>query len=130
MGSTLCSTQFYYSGLYSMTVGYILFYYSRFYSVLLQWVLFPVLFCSTTLGSILGSILFYNYNLYSVVLQWHLLCALLQWVLLCFSDEGPYGKHSGGSRPPDGTLAIRRQSIPGNTQTNAYTLEMRGWAII
>ncbi|XP_030210552.1 glutamate receptor-interacting protein 1 isoform X4 [Gadus morhua] len=27
-------------------------------------------------------------------------------------DEGPYGKHSGGSRPPDGTLAIRRQSIP------------------
>uniref|UniRef100_A0A8C5FNM9 PDZ domain-containing protein n=1 Tax=Gadus morhua TaxID=8049 RepID=A0A8C5FNM9_GADMO len=36
----------------------------------------------------------------------------MTWVLLCFSDEGPYGKHSGGSRPPDGTLAIRRQSIP------------------
>nr|XP_043872192.1 glutamate receptor-interacting protein 1 isoform X12 [Solea senegalensis] len=27
-------------------------------------------------------------------------------------DEGPYGKHSVGSRPPDGALAIRRQSIP------------------
>ncbi|XP_034382413.1 glutamate receptor-interacting protein 1 isoform X1 [Cyclopterus lumpus] len=27
-------------------------------------------------------------------------------------DEGPYGKHSAGSRPPDGALAIRRQSIP------------------
>uniref|UniRef100_A0A3P9H5R8 Glutamate receptor interacting protein 1 n=1 Tax=Oryzias latipes TaxID=8090 RepID=A0A3P9H5R8_ORYLA len=27
-------------------------------------------------------------------------------------DEGPYTKHSGGSRPPDGALAIRRQSIP------------------
>uniref|UniRef100_A0A3P8Y9T9 PDZ domain-containing protein n=1 Tax=Esox lucius TaxID=8010 RepID=A0A3P8Y9T9_ESOLU len=29
-----------------------------------------------------------------------------------FSDEGPYTKHSNPSRPPDGTLAIRRQSIP------------------
>ncbi|XP_030575658.1 glutamate receptor-interacting protein 1 isoform X3 [Archocentrus centrarchus] len=27
-------------------------------------------------------------------------------------DEGPYTKHSAGSRPPDGALAIRRQSIP------------------
>uniref|UniRef100_A0A3P8PHS9 PDZ domain-containing protein n=1 Tax=Astatotilapia calliptera TaxID=8154 RepID=A0A3P8PHS9_ASTCA len=26
--------------------------------------------------------------------------------------EGPYTKHSAGSRPPDGALAIRRQSIP------------------
>ncbi|KAE8281179.1 Glutamate receptor-interacting protein 1 [Larimichthys crocea] len=28
-------------------------------------------------------------------------------------NEGPYTKHSAGSRPPDGALAIRRQSIPG-----------------
>ncbi len=34
-------------------------------------------------------------------------------VFLCFSDEGPYTKHSNPSRPPDGALAIRRQSIPG-----------------
>ncbi|XP_024913938.1 glutamate receptor-interacting protein 1 [Cynoglossus semilaevis] len=27
-------------------------------------------------------------------------------------DEGPYTKHSSGSRPSDGALAIRRQSIP------------------
>ncbi|XP_037551948.1 glutamate receptor-interacting protein 1 [Nematolebias whitei] len=27
-------------------------------------------------------------------------------------DEGPYAKHSAGSRPPDRALAIRRQSIP------------------
>ncbi|XP_028426239.1 glutamate receptor-interacting protein 1 isoform X2 [Perca flavescens] len=27
-------------------------------------------------------------------------------------DEGPYTKHSAGARPPDGALAIRRQSIP------------------
>ncbi|XP_074482001.1 glutamate receptor-interacting protein 1 isoform X8 [Sebastes fasciatus] len=27
-------------------------------------------------------------------------------------NEGPYAKHSAGSRPPDGALAIRRQSIP------------------
>ncbi|XP_077565616.1 glutamate receptor-interacting protein 1 isoform X3 [Stigmatopora nigra] len=27
-------------------------------------------------------------------------------------DEGPYAKHSAGSRPSDGALAIRRQSIP------------------
>ncbi|XP_057710553.1 glutamate receptor-interacting protein 1 isoform X2 [Corythoichthys intestinalis] len=27
-------------------------------------------------------------------------------------DEGPYTKHSAGSRPSDGALAIRRQSIP------------------
>ncbi|XP_077449735.1 glutamate receptor-interacting protein 1 isoform X2 [Stigmatopora argus] len=27
-------------------------------------------------------------------------------------DEGPYGKHPAGSRPSDGALAIRRQSIP------------------
>ncbi|XP_034143790.1 glutamate receptor-interacting protein 1 isoform X17 [Esox lucius] len=27
-------------------------------------------------------------------------------------NEGPYTKHSNPSRPPDGTLAIRRQSIP------------------
>uniref|UniRef100_A0A4W6D002 Glutamate receptor interacting protein 1 n=1 Tax=Lates calcarifer TaxID=8187 RepID=A0A4W6D002_LATCA len=33
-------------------------------------------------------------------------------VFLCVSDEGPYTKHSAGSRPPDGALAIRRQSIP------------------
>uniref|UniRef100_A0A8C2F5V0 Glutamate receptor interacting protein 1 n=1 Tax=Cyprinus carpio TaxID=7962 RepID=A0A8C2F5V0_CYPCA len=33
-------------------------------------------------------------------------------VFLCFSDEGPYTKHSNPSRPPDGALAIRRQSIP------------------
>uniref|UniRef100_A0A3Q2V5D5 Glutamate receptor interacting protein 1 n=1 Tax=Haplochromis burtoni TaxID=8153 RepID=A0A3Q2V5D5_HAPBU len=30
----------------------------------------------------------------------------------CVPDEGPYTKHSAGSRPPDGALAIRRQSIP------------------
>uniref|UniRef100_A0A3Q1JSG4 PDZ domain-containing protein n=1 Tax=Anabas testudineus TaxID=64144 RepID=A0A3Q1JSG4_ANATE len=34
------------------------------------------------------------------------------YVLLCVSDEGPYTKHSAGSRPSDGALAIRRQSIP------------------
>lgn len=28
-------------------------------------------------------------------------------------DDGPYTKHTGGSRTPDGALAIRRQSIPG-----------------
>ncbi|KAI7791706.1 glutamate receptor-interacting protein 1 [Triplophysa rosa] len=28
------------------------------------------------------------------------------------ADEGPYTKHSNPSRPPDGALAIRRQSIP------------------
>ncbi|MCJ8743377.1 hypothetical protein PDJAM_G00093310 [Pangasius djambal] len=28
------------------------------------------------------------------------------------TDEGPYTKHSNPSRPPDGALAIRRQSIP------------------
>uniref|UniRef100_A0A3Q3PZ74 PDZ domain-containing protein n=1 Tax=Monopterus albus TaxID=43700 RepID=A0A3Q3PZ74_MONAL len=33
-------------------------------------------------------------------------------VFLCVSDEGPYTKHSTGSRPSDGALAIRRQSIP------------------
>ncbi|KAE8281177.1 Glutamate receptor-interacting protein 1 [Larimichthys crocea] len=33
-------------------------------------------------------------------------------VLEVFRDEGPYTKHSAGSRPPDGALAIRRQSIP------------------
>ncbi|XP_047246348.1 glutamate receptor-interacting protein 1 isoform X4 [Girardinichthys multiradiatus] len=27
-------------------------------------------------------------------------------------NDGPYTKHSAGSRPPDGALAIRRQSIP------------------
>ncbi|XP_056223690.1 glutamate receptor-interacting protein 1 isoform X6 [Seriola aureovittata] len=27
-------------------------------------------------------------------------------------NEGPYTKHSAGSRPPEGALAIRRQSIP------------------
>lgn len=32
---------------------------------------------------------------------------------VCVSDEGPYTKHSAGSRTPDGALAIRRQSIPG-----------------
>uniref|UniRef100_A0A674NSF1 Glutamate receptor interacting protein 1 n=1 Tax=Takifugu rubripes TaxID=31033 RepID=A0A674NSF1_TAKRU len=31
---------------------------------------------------------------------------------LLISDEGPYSKHSAGSRTPDGALAIRRQSIP------------------
>lgn len=36
------------------------------------------------------------------------------------SDEGPYTKHSSGSRPSDGALAIRRQSIPGSTQTNTF----------
>lgn len=35
-------------------------------------------------------------------------------VFVCVSDEGPYTKHSAGSRTPDGALAIRRQSIPGN----------------
>lgn len=35
-------------------------------------------------------------------------------VFLRVSDEGPYTKHSTGSRTPDGALAIRRQSIPGN----------------
>lgn len=33
---------------------------------------------------------------------------------LLISDEGPYTKHSAGSRTPDGALAIRRQSIPGD----------------
>lgn len=35
-------------------------------------------------------------------------------------DEGPYTKHSAGSRTPDGALAIRRQSIPG---------ELRRWSL-
>ncbi|XP_061524518.1 glutamate receptor-interacting protein 1 isoform X3 [Phycodurus eques] len=30
----------------------------------------------------------------------------------CCHDEGPYSKDSAGSRPSDGALAIRRQSIP------------------
>ena len=30
-------------------------------------------------------------------------------------DEAPYTKHSAGSRGADGALAIRRQSIPGET---------------
>ncbi|KAK3544237.1 hypothetical protein QTP86_008335 [Hemibagrus guttatus] len=30
-------------------------------------------------------------------------------------DEGPYTKHSNPSRPPDGALAIRRQSIPAKS---------------
>ncbi|KAI3366450.1 hypothetical protein L3Q82_000473 [Scortum barcoo] len=29
-----------------------------------------------------------------------------------YRNEGPYTKHSAGARPPDGALAIRRQSIP------------------
>uniref|UniRef100_A0A3Q1H9K0 Glutamate receptor interacting protein 1 n=1 Tax=Acanthochromis polyacanthus TaxID=80966 RepID=A0A3Q1H9K0_9TELE len=33
-------------------------------------------------------------------------------LFVCVADEGPYTKHSAGSRPPDGALAIRRQSIP------------------
>ncbi|KAG9342319.1 hypothetical protein JZ751_016821 [Albula glossodonta] len=33
-------------------------------------------------------------------------------------DEGPYTKHSNPSRPPEGALAIRRQSIPDNTVEN------------
>lgn len=35
-------------------------------------------------------------------------------------DDGPYTKHTGGSRTPDGALAIRRQSIPG---------ELRRWSL-
>lgn len=43
------------------------------------------------------------------------LCVVVKCLLvfLCFADEGPYTKHSNPSRPPDGALAIRRQSIPG-----------------
>uniref|UniRef100_A0A3Q1CE92 PDZ domain-containing protein n=1 Tax=Amphiprion ocellaris TaxID=80972 RepID=A0A3Q1CE92_AMPOC len=39
---------------------------------------------------------------------------LLELVKVCnqLEDIGPYTKHSAGSRPPDGALAIRRQSIP------------------
>uniref|UniRef100_A0A8P4GNY0 PDZ domain-containing protein n=1 Tax=Dicentrarchus labrax TaxID=13489 RepID=A0A8P4GNY0_DICLA len=37
---------------------------------------------------------------------------IVMFVFHCVSDEGPYTKHSAGSRPPDGALAIRRQSIP------------------
>uniref|UniRef100_A0A8C9V550 Glutamate receptor interacting protein 1 n=1 Tax=Scleropages formosus TaxID=113540 RepID=A0A8C9V550_SCLFO len=31
---------------------------------------------------------------------------------LCSPDEGPYSKPSNSSKPPDGALAVRRQSIP------------------
>ncbi|KAI4876063.1 hypothetical protein NFI96_030115 [Prochilodus magdalenae] len=41
------------------------------------------------------------------------LCGVSQ-AFRCDVDEGPYTKHSNPSRPPDGALAIRRQSIPGN----------------
>nr|XP_043872190.1 glutamate receptor-interacting protein 1 isoform X10 [Solea senegalensis] len=39
-------------------------------------------------------------------------------------NEGPYGKHSVGSRPPDGALAIRRQSIPVGVD------EFRGCSVV
>ncbi|XP_054878021.1 glutamate receptor-interacting protein 1 isoform X4 [Poeciliopsis prolifica] len=41
-------------------------------------------------------------------------------------DEGPYTKHSAGSRPPDGALAIRRQSIPGP----CFPDEFRGCTVV
>lgn len=30
-----------------------------------------------------------------------------------FADESPYTKSASQTKPPDGTLAVRRQSIPG-----------------
>ncbi|XP_054878018.1 glutamate receptor-interacting protein 1 isoform X1 [Poeciliopsis prolifica] len=41
-------------------------------------------------------------------------------------NEGPYTKHSAGSRPPDGALAIRRQSIPGP----CFPDEFRGCTVV
>ncbi|XP_036004808.1 glutamate receptor-interacting protein 1 isoform X3 [Fundulus heteroclitus] len=41
-------------------------------------------------------------------------------------NEGPYTKHSAGSRPPDGALAIRRQSIPGI----CFPDEFRGCTVV
>ncbi|KAK1789999.1 hypothetical protein P4O66_002316 [Electrophorus voltai] len=44
------------------------------------------------------------------------------------SDEGPYTKHSNPSRPPDGALAIRRQSIPARTSARLFHLQPEGYA--
>ncbi|XP_016518072.1 glutamate receptor-interacting protein 1 isoform X5 [Poecilia formosa] len=41
-------------------------------------------------------------------------------------DEGPYTKHPAGSRPPDGALAIRRQSIP----VTCFSEEFRGCTVV
>ncbi|XP_017158217.1 glutamate receptor-interacting protein 1 isoform X7 [Poecilia reticulata] len=41
-------------------------------------------------------------------------------------DEGPYTKHPAGSRPPDGALAIRRQSIP----VTCFSDEFRGCTVV
>ncbi|XP_023206039.1 glutamate receptor-interacting protein 1 isoform X3 [Xiphophorus maculatus] len=41
-------------------------------------------------------------------------------------NEGPYTKHSAGSRPPDGALAIRRQSIP----VTCFSDEFRGCTVV
>ncbi|XP_055368078.1 glutamate receptor-interacting protein 1 isoform X14 [Betta splendens] len=47
------------------------------------------------------------------------------------SDEGPYTKHSAGSRPSDGALAIRRQSIPARTCTSYCDVdEFRGCSVV
>ncbi|XP_016518068.1 glutamate receptor-interacting protein 1 isoform X1 [Poecilia formosa] len=41
-------------------------------------------------------------------------------------NEGPYTKHPAGSRPPDGALAIRRQSIP----VTCFSEEFRGCTVV
>ncbi|XP_017158218.1 glutamate receptor-interacting protein 1 isoform X8 [Poecilia reticulata] len=41
-------------------------------------------------------------------------------------NEGPYTKHPAGSRPPDGALAIRRQSIP----VTCFSDEFRGCTVV
>lgn len=33
-----------------------------------------------------------------------------------FADESPYTKSASQTKPPDGALAVRRQSIPGQTR--------------
>ncbi|XP_017158215.1 glutamate receptor-interacting protein 1 isoform X3 [Poecilia reticulata] len=43
-----------------------------------------------------------------------------------YTNEGPYTKHPAGSRPPDGALAIRRQSIP----VTCFSDEFRGCTVV
>ncbi|XP_078021164.1 glutamate receptor-interacting protein 1 isoform X13 [Epinephelus lanceolatus] len=46
-------------------------------------------------------------------------------------NEGPYTKHSAGSRPPDGALAIRRQSIPDRVHLSLCDVEeFRGCSVV
>lgn len=55
------------------------------------------------------------------------MCLVLLTVIfyLCIVDEGPY-KHSNPSRPPDGALAIRRQSIPGICRNLLFHIDTQG----